>query len=242
MIAAAGLNRFRTYTVVRNTMKDNMVVKEFVKKVNNDVVNNEIMKNKVVNNEVNKKVNNKVNNIVNRGTGAGGSNTNKNGLSYEKQTDLSSEYSILHNNKSYKVINFNIDNKREFILVNKGNLFKYMEMNDKMNTEIPIGHGCKKPDECFICEKTKTIFIIEKKFQQTPGSVCEKIGSIDFKRDNYSDLFTGYNIVYMYCLNDWFKHNCKAEIRYFEKKNFKFFWGDSETYKQDIIKFMLNHS
>ena len=32
---------------------------------------------------------------VNRGTGAGGSNTNTNGLNYENQKDLSTEYSIV---------------------------------------------------------------------------------------------------------------------------------------------------
>lgn len=47
-------------------------------------------------------------------------------------------------------------------------------MSHAINKSIPIAHGCKQPDECYINEKTKTIFIIEKKFQQISGSVCEK--------------------------------------------------------------------
>ena len=40
-------------------------------------------------------------NINNRGTGAGGSNTNKHGLPYEALTDLHTEYTIKNFDKNF---------------------------------------------------------------------------------------------------------------------------------------------
>ena len=85
------------------------------------------------------------------------------------------------------------------------------------------------------------IFIIEKKNQNGPGSVCEKIQTSDFKKWQYSRLFPQYNIIYIYCLSDWFKTSCMAEIEYLNEKNVPVFWGNSENYKQDIINFIVNY-
>ena len=62
-----------------------------------------------------------------------------------------------------------------------------------MNNDITHAHGCKKPDECYIDEENKNIFIIEKKNQNGPGSVCEKIQTSDFKKWQYVDYF--HNII-----------------------------------------------
>ena len=83
--------------------------------------------------------------------------------------------------------------------------------------------------------------IIEKKFQQVSGSVCEKIQTYDFKMWQYQRTFPSYNIVYIYCLSEWFKTNCKAELEYFEYRNVPLFWGNSPSYKNDIIHFMNNY-
>lgn len=94
-------------------------------------------------------------------------------------------------------------------------------MKDKIDTNI------KKA--CYIDEDSKNFFIIEKKFQQGSDSVCEKIQTPDF------------NIIYIYCLSDWFKKNCEAEIEYLEFKNIPYFWGSSQTYKDDIINFITSY-
>jgi len=181
---------------------------------------------------------NKETNIKNKGTGAGGSNTNKNGLSYEETTKLDDRITIIEKNKFSNIIKFN-DNKKLFIKTKQGNLFKCMQ--DKINTDIAKAHGCKNPDECYIDEECKNIFIIEKKFQQCYGSVCEKIQTPDFKLWQYSRTFPDYTIIYVFCLSDWFKKNCIAEQEYLDFKNIPYFWGSSETYKDDIIKFILNY-
>ncbi len=179
-------------------------------------------------------------NIVNKGTGAGGAKTNANGLQYEELTDLSSEFdsekTVKH--KLFNEIFFkNIDKK--YISTKQSNVFKYM--NNKIDKSVNRGHGCKNPDECFIYEDTNTIFIIEKKFQQVGGSVCEKIQTAPFKIWAYKRTFPNYKIVYIYCLSDWFKINCKAELEYLKENNINVFWGSSSTYKQDIISFIVNY-
>ena len=176
--------------------------------------------------------------IKNKGTGAGGSKTNENGLSYEKITDLNDKITISKEFKTSNIIKFN-GNEKSFIQTKQANLFKYMK--DKMNKDIAKAHGCKNPDECYIDEENKNIFIIEKKFQQCSGSVCEKIQTPDFKLWQYSRTFLDYTIIYIYCLSDWFKKNCIAELEYLNFKNIPYFWGNSETYKDNIINFILNY-
>lgn len=177
-------------------------------------------------------------NTVNKGTGAGGANTNKNGLPYEELTDLKDCYTIIKRNRFSNEIRFNEYNDTTFISTNQSKLFKCMY--DKMNKNIKKAHGCKNPDECYIHEQTRTIIIIEKKFQQVSGSVCEKIQTPDFKIWQYSRTFPNYRILYVYCLSEWFKNNCQAELEYLNHKKIPVFWGNSSTYKEDIIKYIIN--
>jgi hypothetical protein len=179
--------------------------------------------------------------ITNKGTGAGGANTNKNGLEYEKISDLSSLFTVIKTVKQYSEVTFNTDKETDltpFIYVKKKQFLKYL--SSVINKSIPIAHGCKEPDECYINEKTKTIFIIEKKYQQTTGSVCEKLQSAPVKKEHLRELFPTYNTVYIYCLSSWFKENCKYELIVLERAGIPVFWGDSLTYKEDIIDYIVN--
>ena len=176
-----------------------------------------------------------------RGDGAGGSQTNINGLSYEKLTELTELndcLTILEPNVNYVKIKFN-QGGDEYYKTNQYKFYKFMRKHTNKN--IKKAHGCKNPDECYIRENDKIIFIIEKKFQQTSGSVCEKIQTADFKLWQYSRTFPEYKIVYIYCLSDWFQFNCKAELEYLKFKNVPVFWGKSLSYKNDIINFIINY-
>ena len=182
-------------------------------------------------------------NITNRGTGAGGSNTNKNGLEFERNIDLKKNYTILSKKNKINEINeirFN-GTDTHFIEVPKKKLQKYMKSKNKMNTTITIAHGCKEPDEAYIDENKKLLFIIEKKFQQVGGSVCEKLQTAVFKREHYRDLFPEYRIEYIYCLSDWFIKNCKAEIQFLNKNNFKIFFGKTKENIDSIINYITNY-
>jgi len=172
----------------------------------------------------------------NKGTGAGGEMTNKNGLSYERLTDLGNKITTVKINPEYKIIKFD-GNKKKFIKPKC--IYKYMDKH--IDKTIEKAHGCKKPDECYINKNTKTIFIIEKKFQQRSGSVCEKIQTSDFKLWQFTRTFPKNNIIYIYCLSEWYKHNCKAEIEYLDFKKVPYFWGNDKTYKDNIIQFITSY-
>jgi len=178
--------------------------------------------------------------MSNQGTGAGGANTNKSGLKYEDSTDISTEYITNINSKVFKEIQFNSSNKK-FISGKKSALFKYMKKNKKMNLDILPAHGCKKPDQWFINEEDERLFIIETKFQKKSGSVCEKIQTPHFKVWQYGRQFPSYDIVYIYCLSDWFKENCKAELEYLEHEHIPVFWGSDDGYKSKLVEFMSNY-
>jgi hypothetical protein len=159
-------------------------------------------------------------NKKNRGTGAGGANTNKSGLEFEKNTNLD-----------------NFENE-EFINLKK-KLFKHFKINTRT---INGGHGCKQPDECFLSEKNKNLFIIEKKKQQCSGSICEKIQTPEFKIWFFNKhLDNKYKIIYIYCLSDWFKDNCKEELEYLKEKNIPVFFGNDTDYKTQIMDYMINY-
>ena len=176
----------------------------------------------------------------NRGTGAGGANTNRNGLPYEELTSLTEHYTILYQDKFSYTIKFNDHSSNTFVIpIKKTLLFK--TMGHDCNHDAKSMHGCKQPDECYIDKLRKIIFILEKKFQCTNGSVCEKIQTPEAKKWNFERKFPGYTIVYVYCLADYFKNKCEAELEYLEYKNVPVFWGSSENYKNDIIQFITNY-
>jgi len=169
---------------------------------------------------------------INRGTGAGGANTNVNGLSYEEQTSLRYSYT------GTQEIVFNGYDKC-FVLAEKGKLFDIMKKMNEMNTEEVPASGCKRPDEAYINHENKTIFIIEKKFQQTGGSVDEKIQTGPVKKELFEIYFPNYKTIYMYCLSDWFKQKeYSGVLKILERHDIPIFWGDDEKYKETIIEFM----
>ncbi len=153
-----------------------------------------------------------------RNVKSGGKNTNINGLSFEKETQVS------------------FDN--EYIIpLHKRQLYKYF---NKLNIEIP--HGCKSPDEVFLNTKRNILFIIEKKFQSSGGSVCEKIQTGIFKKDFYVHEFSSHHVVFIFCLSKWFKDNCKYEINKLKKENIKILFGDKENYKDKLTKFITTYN
>ena len=66
--------------------------------------------------------------IINKGTGAGGSNTNKNGLSYEEYTDLKDKYKSCNFIKKDNIYQVEFEGyERKFVKANKSALHKYMK-------------------------------------------------------------------------------------------------------------------
>ena len=66
-----------------------------------------------------------------------------------------------------------------------------------------------EPDNCIINWKTKTIYIIEIKFQHKEGSVDEKPQAYIFRQRYFNDLLKsmGMKVKLIYVFNDWFRQN-----------------------------------
>lgn len=179
--------------------------------------------------------------VINRGTGAGGANTNVNGLSYEEKTDLSCLYTECIQEKKEKIrtIKFAGYEECSLVNVNKSALHKYMAKIGEKNASLQPAAGCKEPDEAYVDNIKKSVYIIEKKFQQTPGSVDEKLQTGPFKKHHYGKLFPNYKIYYIYCLADWFKREeYESVLEYLEENDIPIFWGNDPNYKKDIIDFI----
>lgn len=84
----------------------------------------------------------------------------------------------------------------------------------------------RKPDEAFINKLNKTVYIIEKKFQNT---VDEKLAIFPFKIREYKRLLTpiGYNIVYMYLLSSNWLSTPKYQdyYDYMNELNYPYFFN-----------------
>lgn len=179
--------------------------------------------------------------IKNKGTGAGGSNTNVNGLNFENKKDISSEYTIVENNKNHQVISFNKYPNIRVITGKQTQFIDYLEKeeNEHFRTQKLRLGGTKWPDKWFIINDV--IFIVELKFQQGSGSVCEKLQTPVKKIEHLKERYPKKKIVYVYGLHNWFKKNAKPELYYLEKDNIPVFWGDSNTFKEDIIDYIINY-
>ena len=180
--------------------------------------------------------------IMNKGTGAGGLNTNKNGLKFEELTNFKDRYESIQ--PSRNGIGSEVKFKghlRTFIKVSKSALHKYMNKIGEKNMTLKPAAGCKEPDEAYIDLEKNIVFIIEKKFQQESGSVDEKLQTGCFKQSHYKELFPNFKIYYMYCLSDWFKRNeYESVLNYLTNGGIPVFWGNSETCKENIIDFITN--
>lgn len=135
----------------------------------------------------------------------GGAKTNEVGLKFEQDTSLKEAL------KRATVNGIELDpqdfvlkeGKRVGYLAGKNALYKRFLSNIDYHTVVS-----KKllPDEAFVNDLTRTIYIIEKKFQHRAGSVDEKLQTCDFKLKQYKKLsnLVGFDVKYIYLLNDWF--------------------------------------
>lgn len=156
----------------------------------------------------------------------GGAQTNVNGLQFEQDTSLNTALinagyiiqgiSILKNNK---LIGYSVAKHKLYSEFLKHNGIDYTTINSKKWL----------PDECFINLKNHTAYIVEKKFQNTAGSVDEKLVGCDFKKQEYEKLFAplGYKVVFVYIFNDWFLHQQYRDVfKYIEEVNCYYFFNE----------------
>ncbi|MCX7649077.1 MAG: hypothetical protein N2050_00810 [Flavobacteriales bacterium] len=141
--------------------------------------------------------------------GRGGSNT-LTGLNFEKRVDL---ITLLSEIPGYSVgeekdkAGIFIYFKRKIVArcFKKHSFYKFLEENN-VDWKSRISKRLL-PDDALLVIIRETLFIIEIKYQQVPGSVDEKLQTCDFKRKQYLKLVSplGLRVEYVYVLNDWFK-------------------------------------
>ena len=168
--------------------------------------------------------------------GTGGANTNATGLKFEKKTSLEdllieNEYAVDGRGRVYDA-----DGECRGILAPK-NLFQRrilepcgIKMKDYLSKRL-------LPDEAMLCygEDSCTIKVLEKKFQETQGSVDEKIQTGVFKLYEYQKfaeplskaLGKPVRIEFTYILSDWFKQPQYRDVIDFNEQNgIKTFFGN----------------
>lgn len=148
----------------------------------------------------------------------GGAQTNINGLKFEQDTDLLEalasigvqwqkspdipRHKLKNKNVPYDIFLSNVNIGKVF---QKKGLYIFLENNNIQASTIISKQ--LEPDDVFYFEKAKKVFIIEKKFQSTTGSVDEKLQTCEFKKIQYQKLFDSLSlqVEYIYVLSDWFK-------------------------------------
>ncbi len=142
--------------------------------------------------------------------GYGGEHT-KSGLVFEEKVDLISQIKEI---RGYSIKKRK--NKAGFDILFRGNMvahcFKkhefYKFLKEKGVEWRKIISTKILPDDALLVIVRETLFIIEVKYQNTHGSVDEKLQTCDFKRKQYSKLVQqlGLKVEFVYVLNEWFKH------------------------------------
>jgi hypothetical protein len=182
----------------------------------------------------------------NRGTGAGGAKTNENGNSFEDKTD--NETRLLKdgfvkrkipkkNGKYAYYLEKTLEPTKTVVYVTQGGLKAYFEVTfgKKM---------CRNPDEAYIFRNGDkyTVKILEKKNQNTPGSVDTKLmtgpGFIwEYKRM----LGDGFELKYAFCISNFLKKDYASEdekyksLREFnEHHGIQVLFGDDPDYYETL--------
>lgn len=156
----------------------------------------------------------------------GGARTNVNGLHFEQTTSLDTALS----NVGYRVVDHEVFDGRTKIglSVQKYDFYKYFLIPQGIDyTE----YNSKKwlPDECYVNLETNTVYIIEKKFQNSSGSVDEKLPNCDFKKREYEKLCTpiNFDVEYLYVFNDWFRQSVYRDtLEYIEMVGCSYFYNE----------------
>ncbi len=160
--------------------------------------------------------------------GIGGGNT-LTGLHFEDEKDL---LKLLASKQGYEVKD---DKVGKSILYNgeivayvyrKHDLYKFLKTK-QIDWESKISKRLL-PDDALHVTTNNTLFIIEIKFQQVPGSVDEKLQTCDFKKKQYQKLLAKLNlkIEYIYVLSDWFKQKqYKDVLNYITSVNCHYYFG-----------------
>ena len=161
--------------------------------------------------------------------GSGGANTSS-GLHFEKKTSLKEAF--LRAGFSLEGNDVHKDSRKIGTICSREKVF-YALLDERSGFEPGQAKRLLskhlKPDEAFLNFETRTIYIIEKKFQEKPGSVDEKPQTVRFKQRQYGRLTQAadLNVEYFFLFNCWYA-NPKYDdmLEYIESEGSAYFFND----------------
>lgn len=189
--------------------------------------------------------------VKNKGTGAGGAETNVSGLSFEALTSNEINLQnkgfskvIMSKGKSTYYLKFHFDDlKVNIYYASKKGFTKLV----KQLFDIYI---FKEPDEAYIIhylfDDTYDVRIIEKKNQNTSGSVEDKLLTGNTIRKIYQKLLPrNCQVSYAFCISDYLKRNFTSDTtkyrvirEIFKEENIPLFYGEDNDYFDMINKWI----
>ena len=175
--------------------------------------------------------------IKNKGTGAGGSNTTKNGGNFEKKTD--DECRLIE--KGFSKIQIpKKKGKHDYFLEKDG--IKFLSQGG-LKTYMKVYHNkdiIRKPDSAYLIEigDRKILKILEKKNQNGDGSVEDKLCGAGYILKEYKMcLGDEFEIEYAYCLSSFLQKKYTSKQKKFEimrklhkDEGIVVLFGDDEDY------------
>jgi hypothetical protein len=185
--------------------------------------------------------------IVNRGTGAGGANTNKQGLSFEKS--ISSYHELLA--KDFEVVRYGKREQMHYLKKECTDMNKVIYYVQKKSFKYLIKSlfdvdMFKEPDEAYlvhnVLDDTYELWIVEIKNQNREGSVEEKLmtGNV-VKRMYETALNNRVKVNYAYSVSNFLKkkllsNTLKYKIlhKLYEEDGIKIFYAEEEDYLKQL--------
>jgi hypothetical protein len=186
------------------------------------------------------------NSIVNRGTGAGGANTNLNGLSFEKKT--SNELRLLSNGFVRKSIP-NSKAKYGYYFEKEISPTESIVYVTQSGLKLYFAHFfgkemCREPDEAYLFRNgdKSVLKILEKKNQTVSGSVDTKLlAGIGFIDEYEYLLGDNFKVHYAFCISQFLKKDYISEsvkskaLRHINQKHgIAVLYGDDENYFETL--------
>lgn len=156
-------------------------------------------------------------------TVGGGAKTNFNGLNFEGRTDLRDaiikhpDYEITKDDKIIK------NDKVVAQYFEKHGLYKFLLEPNGIDYKTILSKKLL-PDGALLVDKT--LYVVEKKYQEGAGSVDEKLQTCDFKKKQYQKLLgpIGIKVEFYFVLNSWFEQDSYKDVfQYINSVGCKYF-------------------
>lgn len=160
-------------------------------------------------------------------TSGGGANTNRNGLEFERSTELRDAF--LEHPRYVLQDDTVVDRATALpvgVLLEKNKLYKDLLAARGVDYKQLVSKRLL-PDGAFLVGDT--LYIIEKKFQAGAGSVDEKLQTCHFKKRQYEKLVAplGLRVEFYYLLNDWFRDPSYRDVlEYIEEVGCRYFFKE----------------